>query len=117
MTTYVTSTFTVPGFHEWHGAPPPRGYLAFPHRHLFHVSISVHVNHDDRDVEFHDLADWGKQVLHSNYEFRSWAFHFGGQSCEAIARRLMDAAEVFGYPVKSVTVSEDGEFSATVEAE
>ncbi|WP_028924207.1 hypothetical protein [Pseudonocardia acaciae] len=106
----VWATVDLPGFHHWPAATDRRAYLADRHRHLFWVRAEVTVSHTDRDVEFHDLGDllrrwWGADT-------RDW----GASSCEDIAmslwRHLLDAGL---YPTE-VTVSEDGEYGATLRA-
>jgi hypothetical protein len=95
------------GWHYWPGAEGKREYLGSLHRHMFHVDVITDVMHDDREIEFHDLRD---------YVWGLWPHdgHFGGSSCEMIARMLADAcASHFGRGF-SVTVSEDGEFGAMV---
>lgn len=115
---WVTHRFT--GFHAWPDAPPPRDYLSHSHRHAFHVRVSLHVEHDDREVEFHDLLSHvrlsaetlGKQV---GYEIGPGMVRdLGAMSCEMIARNI--AARIAGlYPGRLVEcdVSEDGECGAT----
>lgn len=94
------------GFHRWPGASGKRAYLAFPHRHVFHVEVSMDVGHDEREVEFHDLLDAAQE-------------EFGGEdrgtmSCEAMARELgKKLARRFGRAVV-VCVSEDGEAGSRV---
>lgn len=97
----------LPGFHHWPDAPLHRSYLAQRHRHLFHIRATVRVTHDDRDVEFHDLADairawWGPE----DRECVS-------RSCEALARELAGHLLERGMTVTQVDVSEDGETGAT----
>ena len=111
MSRSITVRFAVPGFHCWPEAPPHRIYLAAKHRHLFRVSVSMPVRHDDREVEFHDLRDEAEALLQGIAEDGS---DFGRQSCEDIARRLATVlGDAYDRPV-TVTVSEDGEFDATV---
>lgn len=100
------------GFHCWPDAPSHRAYLRTPHRHLFAIEVSTPVDHDERDIEFHDLRDEAAAI------FRSLAISkqdFGTQSCETLARRLaMQLADRYARTV-SVIVSEDGECGASVE--
>lgn len=111
MSRSITVRFAVPGFHSWPEAPPHRIYLAARHRHLFGISVTMPVRHDDREVEFHDLRDEAEELLQGIAEAGS---DFGRQSCEDIARRLAEAiGDLHDRPV-TVTVSEDGECEATV---
>lgn len=103
--------FRVEGLHSWSGATGSRAYLAHPHRHQFHVRVSVKVAHDDRQIEFHDLKDEAEAI------FRTLGpgGNFGGQSCEMMARKLgTSLAAAHAAPVR-VHVSEDGECGATVD--
>lgn len=100
------------GFHCWPEAPERRGYLRAPHRHLFVLTASCDVAHDDREVEFHDLQDAARDALQ-----RLGSDHgaFGRASCEDIARAVGSAlAGQFRRPFM-VEVSEDGECGAVVE--
>lgn len=103
----VWARWTYEGFHYWPDAPTSRAYLADRHRHLFHAEVRVTVEHDDRDIEFHDLLDVARTALNgvaAPYE-----------SCEMMARRAAEAVQARwpGRPVQ-VTVSEDNECGATL---
>ena len=107
MSTVVGTKITAPGFHRWPGARGVRAYLAERHRHLFHLEANVHVAHDERDVEFHDLQDlirdwWGPR-----------ARECGAASCEQLARELAAHLTSAGVRVRDITVAEDGESWAT----
>lgn len=106
-TIWVTTRFV--GYHVWADAPPGRAYLGARHRHLFGVRVSMPVEHDDREVEFHDVLD---QVA---AEIGLWDRKSLG-SCEMMARGL--AGKLAGYYGRSVTVSisEDDECGAEVTA-
>ncbi|WP_406205349.1 hypothetical protein OH807_30700 [Kitasatospora sp. NBC_01560] len=104
----VWARVDLPGFHHWPAAPDHRAYLRARHRHLFHIRAAVHVAHDDRDVEFHDLADairvwWGPGDREC-----------GAASCEALARTLAEHLTSLGLRLDEVAVSEDGEAGAIV---
>lgn len=100
-------TFTAPGWHCWPSAPEHRAYLAFSHRHLFHVKVRLEVSHEEREIEFHDLLEFAKTSFGEG--------DFGAASCETLARKLaQQVAETFDRPWVEVTVSEDGEAGATV---
>lgn len=96
------------GWHFWANAPEHRAYLGRRHRHVFHVEVALSVNHDDRDVEFHDLMDFTKKC---------WPVEgsdLGGLSCEMIARSIgRETARRYGRAV-TVQVWEDGECGAEV---
>jgi hypothetical protein len=100
------------GFHCWPDAPSHRAYLRASHRHLFGIEVTTHVDHDERDIEFHDLRDEAAAL------FRGLSIckqDFGPQSCETLARRL--ATQLADRYARTVTVivSEDGECGASVE--
>jgi hypothetical protein len=64
------------------------------------------VQHDDREVEFHDLLDFAREHFPGG--------ELGAQSCEMLARCLgMKIARRFQRAVE-VTVSEDNEVGALV---
>lgn len=96
-----------PGWHNWPDAPPQRAYLSYRHRHMFHYEVSMVVEHNERDVEFHDLMDEVQRLL-----LTEW----GNWSCEKIATRLRSQlAALYGDERDIVVaVSEDGEAGAVV---
>lgn len=106
----VWATFTEVGWHCWPNAHDERSYLRDLHRHLFHVTVTVPVTHDERDVEFHDLQELARGA---------WTGpQLGAKSCETIARQV--GAEVLAATKVDqvrVTVSEDGECGATLTIE
>jgi len=104
----VWTLVQLPGWHRWPDAPPHRDYLSVRHRHLFHVRVEVQVRHDDRDVEFHDLADAVRDWWPADGEFGSASCErIGAQLGEHLLRELLLVACV-------VDVSEDGESGARV---
>jgi hypothetical protein len=93
------------GIHCWPGCPFEEvKFLRSPHRHVFHVTATKVVTHDDRQVEIimlkRAMEDWAKADI-----------DFESQSCEMIAK---DMVEQFG--LSSCEVLEDGENGAVVEA-
>lgn len=108
----ITVKLELAGWHSWPSAPAHRAYLASLHRHLFHVTATVRVFHDDRDVEFHDLSDevaawWGDATS-----------RWDRGSCEQMARSLhVLLTDRYGTEREVVvSVGEDGEAWATVQA-
>ena len=97
------------GFHYWPDAPAHRAYLAARHRHLFHYTVTIPVEHHDREVEFHDLLDACRAFTDA------WGDELGRSSCEemaeGIARHIAQQ-----YPGRRIvaTASEDGEVDAVV---
>jgi hypothetical protein len=118
MQTTVFATFRVSGMHYWPGALAPYEYLGNLHRHVFHVKVTVFVDRD-RQVEFIELG------MRAEDEFKSIGggentvtlehIHFGGRSCEMLAKELWERLLRCGYRVKQIEVSEDGENGAVVE--
>lgn len=116
MTRRIWVTHRFDGFHAWHDAPQVRSYLASPHRHLFHVKLTMDVHHDDREVEFHDLRDEVVGIcgtLGVDGPGKSRALH--GMSCEQIALFIAEAIRQ-RHDGRSLEceVSEDGELGAIV---
>jgi hypothetical protein len=105
VTPIIWVKFTQEGFHHWKDAPNHREYLAFNHRHLFHVKVTTSVKHDDREIEFHDLMGMAKRLFTTGD---------GGWSCEQMASALSNKlAKEYGRSFR-VDVSEDGECGAAV---
>lgn len=107
----VTVRFDVDGYHRWPAAPPARSYLEARHRHRFGFTVTIPVDHDERQVEFHDLLDWCTSRFDDEEEF-------GDRSCETIAGLF--AGRVVGewkVPWCECSVSEDGYVTATLRVE
>lgn len=114
----ISVRFQVEGWHRWPDAPPNRAYLRDLHRHIFWAEASMPVEHDDRDVEFHDLRDEALGLLDEQGErgVTMAGLNFGHRSCEMLARHIAETlATRYGRAVR-VSVSEDGECGSTVEA-
>lgn len=112
----ITATVRVPGLHHWPDATASRAYLAAPHRHLFVVRPTVVVEHEDRAVEYHNLAATTLRILEAlaePYGPDRTMLDFGPRSCEAIATGVADALAELGLRVVEASVSEDDEFTAT----
>lgn len=105
---FITVKFTAPGWHRWPAAPESRAYLREQHRHLFHVAVSMEVDHNERQVEFHDLLDVVRPAFGEG--------DFGAASCETLASALIERLHgIYGRTRRiSVHVSEDDECGATV---
>lgn len=107
-------TFSHAGLHRWKDAPEHRSYLRSPHRHLFTVTVGTTVEHDDREIEYHDLIDEASS---------SFAYAMNGhaainRSCEHMARELAERLSArYGGRWFLVSVWEDGECGSTVEVE
>lgn len=112
----VTAHVTIEGLHHWPGAPDRRDYLRHPHRHLFGVAATVAVDHGNREVEFHDLADDVRRILtnlSAPPDPDRLVVDFEARSCETLAQQVAYALTEHGYTVTTVAVDEDGESTAT----
>lgn len=110
MIKMVVVRFTAQGWHNWPDAPPGRAYLADSHRHLFHVEIKMGIEDLNREVEFHDLLDFGMEW---------WSERgpdFSGKSCEMLAEGLLQALAL-AWPNRTLCVGvfEDGEVGAEIQ--
>ena len=83
-------------------------FLGYAHRHMFHFTVEVQVQHDDRDIEFIQF----KRELEALYS--SGTLQLNHKSCEMIADDLAYYI-IDKYPNRplTITVSEDGENGAT----
>lgn len=79
-------------------------YLKNPHRHLFHVTMKAHVNHDNRHIEFIQLKNKINQFLRNTWEEKN----LGRMSCEMMTTKLYQEFPICFY----VRVMEDGENGA-----
>ena len=109
MKTEVFFRLQLEGLHFWPGATelPEVAYLANPHRHVFHVSGTHAVTHDDRDVEFIMVQHQVREAFKQFWDDDLLLYNFGKMSCEAIGSWLMTL-----FPFTSIEVSEDGENGA-----
>lgn len=117
LKTFITARANVQGVHHWPKAPGRRNYLQKPHRHEFHVSATVEMAHDDRDVEFHDLGERLEQIMRGlgeQYHTEASLVDFGSRSCEALAREVFAQLQDDGISVVTVLVSEDGQYDGII---
>ena len=84
-------------------------FLGYPHRHIFHFTVSIEVFHLDRDVEFIQFKRW----LEDLYSQGTLELDF--KSCEMISDDLYEQIAI-RYPDRDIeiTVAEDGENGATI---
>lgn len=108
MKTAIKVTTDFEGIHSWPDAPAAVGFLSVPHRHKFFVSLTIAVEHDDRELEFFLVQR----------ELKSWlptTVNLGLMSCEMIAKDILAKAVLkYGQREMVCEVSEDGENSAVV---
>jgi len=111
-------TFQKEGVHCFPGAVNERfstndeydvGFLAHPHRHIFHFRVAIEVFHNDREIEFIQFKRWlenlyGNSVLELN-----------NKSCEMISDNLYEQI-ASRYPERDIhiNVSEDNENGCTI---
>lgn len=108
MEVFCTTEFE--GFHSWDDAPDPVAFLRDRHRHVFHVELTVEVDHDDRDIEFIMLKRALEAFIEAELADKDW-------SCEQFALAIVDwATHEYGQPARC-EVSEDGENGARVSAQ
>lgn len=107
----VYCNVVVEGLHNWPSCPFDEvGYLRDLHRHEFHITAFVAVNHDDRDTEFIMLKHLIKEYLNQEYwhdEYKCLCFN--AMSCEMIARELIEK-----FKLTKCIVSEDNENGAVL---
>lgn len=104
----VLVRFQVEGFHRWPDAPPEVGFLAHPHRHVFHVEARKAVNHANREIEIILLK---RSLLVQIADAYGTPADFGALSCEEIGLVLLTR-----NGLSEVRVIEDGENGAVVTA-
>lgn len=87
-------------------------FLAYPHRHIFHFRVRIHVEHNDRDIEFIQFKRW----LESLYTRQQDCLQLDYKSCEMIAEEIIvKTAERYPGRDMVVEVSEDGENGAILQ--
>ncbi len=120
-TTWVKVRFDYPGLHMWPDAPASQYYLGLDHRHMFQLTASMTVEHDDREVEFHALREELDEVVNTMARvappgLESKLFYFGALSCESMAEVVITwMRECYPGREYKVEVSEDGENAAIIE--
>lgn len=85
-------------------------FLGYPHRHMFHFTVEVDVQHSNRDLEFIML----KRELEETYGDGTLELDY--KSCEMMAEDLISLIHNRYPHLKhiKVTVSEDGENGAVI---
>ena len=110
MKRYIWVTTQFEGFHYWSDAPEVVSYLRDKHRHIFSFKISISVEHNDREIEFHMFK---KEI--ENY-LKGWPKNLKGTSCEMMAEQINDFINT-KYKERKVIIeaSEDKENGVTLE--
>ena len=97
----------IEGFHNYPNAPKWCSYLANRHRHLFVITCSFRVLHNNREIEIneqqHLIDNYLKKVFGNPCEFNEY-------SCEDIAENLINAFD----NMVECKVLEDGYGGATL---
>lgn len=112
MRTFVDVCVIVPGYHCWPSAPDRLAFLRNKHHHAFEIRVRKAVSHDDRDVEFFDLATAVEHHFAQYPQDDLGHYDFGTVSCETLAKRLMAALDLH-----ACGVYEDNGHGAWVEQE
>lgn len=106
MKKYIVVTTQFPAIHCWPECSIPEvGFLKYPHRHLFHVTVKWRVIGNDRELEFITKKDEVEQFVGEHF----WNKDIGPKSCETIAYEIIQA-----LGAQFVSVYEDGENGAEV---
>lgn len=84
-------------------------FLGYPHRHMFHFTVFLEVQHNDRDVEFIQF----KRELEALYA--GGALDLNHKSCEMMAEELAGYIRS-KYPARDILIeiAEDGENGASM---
>lgn len=97
------------GFHYYKDAPSDVDYLKSKHRHKFYFKVGVKVEHDDREVEFHQLLNFCLSG------FTDEIIDINGKSCEMLADDIYDhlqTSPIYCNRKTIIDVSEDNEVGA-----
>lgn len=104
LQTFICVTFSKKGVHCYPSAPEDVAYLKSIHRHLFKFTVSISVNHAEREIEFHQFLNW----LESLYD--THILELNDKSCETIAYDLAkEISEKYKERILRIEVWEDGE--------
>jgi hypothetical protein len=113
--TFIIVKDQFPALHAWVDCPFEEvSFLRTPHRHVFHVTVKVKVDHDDRAVEFFMLKNTLSSLLHDLFAHRD----LGSKSCEMLCHDIKDSLKL-NYDegplnIHSISVFEDNENGAEV---
>lgn len=105
--TFICVKFGKEGIHRYPDAPDDVEFLRYPHRHIFHFTVTIEVFHDDRDIEFIRF----KRELEALYSDNILDIDY--MSCEMLADDLADYISEH-YPDRrlKIEVFEDDENGA-----
>ena len=98
MKKYIVVKLQHEALHHWPGCPHDDvGFLRDKHRHMFHITLWVEVNHSDRDIEFIRFKREIQEYLKDRYDL-------GQTSCEMLGEELLEK-----FDCMAVQVMEDDE--------
>lgn len=101
---YVTTQFE--GYHKWDNAPDCVVFLRNWHRHIFHVKVTLPVNHNDREIEFFMLKAEVNEIIATHITKSDTG------SCEQIGEIISEKLFQLYNREITVEVSEDKENGA-----
>lgn len=111
-TSFITVQFQVEGIHCYPeaGTNPELedvSFLQYPHRHMFHFTVSAEVNHNNRDIEFIQLKRACLELFDQNF------IDANNHSCEDLCDMLFVHLDQ-RYPDRmwEIKCFEDGENGA-----
>jgi len=106
----ITVTLSRAGKHTWPGAPDEVAFLRTPHRHRFHVRLTLRdLFRSDRQFEFFLVQRWAEATFAMVQEQAPME-----ASCEYLARALALLARAHYTVPTTVSVWEDNENGAEV---
>lgn len=112
MTCNIMVTIRREYFHSYPDAPEEVAFLRHPHRHVFHVKLTLPVTHSNREKEFFLVQRWMKASL--DHCFGKEGADLGAMSCEDVATELVQQANARYECPAECEVWEDGENGARV---
>jgi hypothetical protein len=105
------------GLHHWPDAPTVVSFLRDPHRHIFYVTATLPVTHDDRQLEFFMVKQEMDAFIQDRFVKGNLIAKLHRTSCEAIATQVLTyLLDLYQLTSGEVTVMEDDENGATVRA-
>jgi len=105
MKKLIVVKFQFEGVHHWPDCNIKEVYfLGNPHRHLFHVTATKKVEHENREIE---IIRFKRRML--EWVNETYKGQLGAMSCESIASKLLKV-----FSLDSCVVLEDGENGAMV---
>lgn len=115
MPHFIKVRTSVIGYHRYRNAPANVAFLREYHRHVFGVTLTLEVNHADRQLEFFTVKDALDRLLREVYQGKEFEAsceamaefvcrHFGGVMCEVDEDG--ENSGVFVMPPEATTAAE-----------